>query len=394
MVAPNVSVVMCVYNEEHYIRDAIDSILSQTYDDFELIVVDDASTDGTPEILRSFVDERIIIFRNEKNSGPYRSANKGISLAQGEFIARHDADDISHPKRFEKQVNHLIKNNSIGMVSSDFQYIDKSGHIIDSVSLPASNHTLQERLTRGNIFAQGSVIFRRSVFDQVGGYRDYFPVSQDYDLWLRMSEVSELANIDAPLYQMRFHSKSISRNKRALQLACKQLAWQLASQRREGKQEGPIPTDVLSAFPPEPWKLFLDARGSTYLYFASGEFNLAAESLTRAMELLSQFANDHTEWQAWVLGRAKLLSNLRDNPQEGRKFIEWFFSQFEKPLVEKNSQETVARFYADLAFQNFQKGSSYLVFHNAWRAVRNDPRWLRNRGLWSISMKSMLSSMK
>jgi glycosyltransferase involved in cell wall biosynthesis len=389
MKRPQISVVMTVYNEERFLPIAIESILRQTFENFELIIIDDASTDHTSDVLKQYMDERIILLRNEQNSGPYVSANKGISIAKGEFIARHDADDLSHSERFERQINYLVNNRYTGLVSSDFLFIDVAGKVIDSISLPTTNEALQTRLTEGNIFAQGSVIFRRSIFEQVGGYREYFPVSQDYDLWLRIAEASEVANIPLPLYQMRFHDKSISRNKRELQLACKQLAWFLATQRRKGEQENPIPSDVLSAYPPEKNKIFNESRGSTYLYYASGEYARAEESLNHALAMQRDNEIQDINWVSWASGRAILLADLRENTSEGAAFLEWFLTRYLGDREDKRIGKELAKFYAQQAFKAYKQEQKKTVLTNAFHAVRHDWRWLSNRGLWSITSKSI-----
>jgi glycosyltransferase involved in cell wall biosynthesis len=387
--APHLSVVMCAYNEELYIRQAIDSILAQTFTDFELIIVDDASTDQTQSIIKDYSDDRIILLINNDNMGPYRSVNKGIERAQGELLARHDADDISLPDRFEFQIEILSNQPDVGLVSTDFQYIDKTGSLIESVSLPPDHKSLANRLTKGNIFSQGALMFRKHIFNQLGGYREDFPVSQDYDLWLRFSEVTNLINIQKYLYLMRFHCRSISRNKRALQLACKDFAWTQALKRRSGENENPVPPDVLSAFPPDPFKLLLDARGSAYLYYASAEIKQAEESLSRALEIQSQSRINDQNWIEWAMGRALLLADLRNDVQEGAKFLDWFLTQYSHNFDNKLIAKEKARYFVNQAFKGYEKHNKRQVVNCIFRAVTKDMHWLGNHGLWSIFLKSL-----
>ena len=267
---PLVSVILTVYNGSKFLRQALESIFSQSYSHFELIVVDDASTDNTPDILANYTDPRVHILRNDKNCGPYQSANNGIRLAKGQFVARHDADDVSLPDRFRLQVERMLSEPSLGLLGTSYHLIDSAGKIIDTSIMPTRNDELQVRILEGNIFCQGTVMIRKEIAERIGFYRDDYPVSQDYDLWLRLAEKSRIANLATPLYLFRFHPESISRTKRELQLACKQFALDLAQQRRSGGQEMPLPEDVMLAYPPHPINLFLDARGTAFLYYSSG----------------------------------------------------------------------------------------------------------------------------
>lgn len=134
-ISPKVSVVMSVYNGEKYLPETIDSILNQTFKDFEFIIINDGSTDKTAKILTSYDDPRIRIF-NQENMGLTKSLNRAISLAKGEYIARMDADDISYPERLKKQVDYLNKNPDIGLVGSKYIRIDKRGRKIDEINVP------------------------------------------------------------------------------------------------------------------------------------------------------------------------------------------------------------------------------------------------------------------
>ena len=391
MSKPRLSVVMCAYNEEQYIMQAIDSILAQTYSDFELIIVDDASTDGTQGIIQRYEDKRILYIRNESNLGPYRSANKGIALASGELIARHDADDISLPDRFELQVDNLAKNPEIGLVSTDFQYIDHKGRLIESVNLPEDHDALVARLNKGNIFAQGALMFRKILFDQLGGYNKNITIAQDYDMWLRFSEVCRLINIQKPLFLVRFHGKSISRNKRDLQLAYQDFAWDQAQRRRSGQAEIPIPEDILSVYQPDPYKLFLDARGCAYLYFVSEDKQRAIDSLKRAYELQPLDQTNKKSWLDWALSRAILLANIRDDPKEGANFLIWFQSNCPPTLDHNLIQKEVGTFYAQQAFESYMKDDKKRVIKNSILAIKNDWNWVKNRGLIVLILKSVIS---
>ncbi len=387
---PLVSVVMAVYNGQPFLRAAMDSILNQTYTNFELIVIDDASTDATAEILHAYNDPRIKIVTNLNNIGQTRSLNKGIEMARGSLIARHDADDTSYPERFEQQVDYMLAHPDVGLLGTSYEVISDSGQILEEVVLPTTHEALCERMEDGNIFCHGSVMFTASAVAKVGGYNPGFRVTQDYDLWLRLSEVSRIANLPALLYRFRFDGNSVSRTKRRLQLAYRQLALKLARQRRNGLPEDPVPADVLREFTPDPRRLLGDARRTAYLYFAAGQ-QLAAENTLRQAYQISTHELHETEsvWHNWALAMGRTLAALRHNPTEGAAFIQWVFEKL--PLSTKNDvlATVLGHYYADQAFAAFATGEKTAVPRLALAAVRNQRRWLTNRGLWAISLRSI-----
>ena len=386
-VSPLVSVVMAVYNGDHFLRQAIDSILTQSFTNFELIVIDDASTDGTSQILDGYTDSRIIALANPKNIGQTCSLNRGLAAARGVFIARHDADDISHRDRLQEQVAHMMANPALGLLGTDYHIIDENGQILETNILPTTNDELNARLYEGNIFCHGSVIMRKEVVDKVGGYHEAFRVTQDFDLWLRLAEHGEIANLARTLYQFRFDSNSVSRKKRGLQLAYGQLALKLAHQRRAGQPEDPIPSDVSSVYPPEPTRLFADARRSAYLYYAAGQKEAAASMLRQAQEYSLQVPRDVSHCADWACSQARVLAALRNNPAEGVEFINWVFVTLPIENGKKIAKQTISRFLADQAFLAFSNKQEVLPL--VMQAVRYDRRWLSNKGLWVITWRSL-----
>jgi len=209
---PKVSVIMAVYNGEKYLEEAIESILSQSFGDFEFIIVDDGSTDRTSEILREYAkkDERIKIIANSKNIGLTKSLNKAIEQANGEYIARQDADDISLPQRFEQQIYFLDKNPFYGAVGTSTKIIDEDGRIIKKAKVLKSWIIIRQILKFGNCFVHGSMMFRKHDYFRAGGYRQLFPAGQDFDLWLRMSKIRKMKNLKECLYLWRKRNSNIS----------------------------------------------------------------------------------------------------------------------------------------------------------------------------------------
>jgi glycosyltransferase involved in cell wall biosynthesis len=397
-IVPQVSVVMSVYNGGRFSAEAIDSILRQTFADFELIIIDDASTDDTAAILASYGDPRIRRIKNTENLGLTRSLNLGISLAKGFYIARHDADDISEPDRLRQQVAFLRSHTGVGLVGTNYHIIDTRGQVLETVRLPATDRELRARIVQGNIFCHGSVMFRRDVLDVVGGYHEGFPVTQDYDLWLRLAEHSEIANLNAVLYHFRFASGTISRKKRGAQLSYRQLAKALAEQRRSTGTEQAIPDDVMSEYPPEPRLLLADARRAAYLHYVAGQRDEAAQSLARAQQTLKETCGDELAriptWKEWILASAQQLARMRNDINAGVTYIHWvsdILTGTEQRLV---VDVLIGRYYADQAFIAHEARLGHRVLVYAFQSVRCDPRWMRNRGLWAISLRSLLTGYK
>ncbi|MHC4870713.1 MAG: glycosyltransferase [Planctomycetota bacterium] len=204
-----VSVILPVFNCEKYLADAVSSILKSSYDNLELIIINDGSTDSTENIINSFTDKRICYFKNDSNIGLVNSLNKGIGVSTGEYIARQDADDVSAVDRLETQVSFLDKNKDIGMVGTLYDKINENGEVIVTKNLPLSDIDIKKSLTKNNCFCHGSVIFRRSIIEKTGPYRDTAGPTEDYDLWLRFSEITRVSNIEKPLYRWRVTPESI-----------------------------------------------------------------------------------------------------------------------------------------------------------------------------------------
>ena len=204
-----VSVVMSVFNEEKYIERVMDSILSQTFTDFEFIIIDDGSTDRTLEILHSYNDKRILIIQ-QSNKGLTASLNVGINHSQGKYIARQDADDISYPSRLMEQVSYFFNNSSVAVLATRGLIIDGAR----SQNTPFySNPVIIKKLRLRNILIHSSVMIRKDIFESIGLYDEQYRTSQDYDAWIRLSEVGEISMIDKVLMSREVRIDSISNKK-------------------------------------------------------------------------------------------------------------------------------------------------------------------------------------
>lgn len=227
---PKISVIMPAYNAEKYIAEAIDSILNQTFGDFEFIILNDSSADHTEEIIRSYTDPRIVYLKNAQNMGVAATLNRGLSVAKGEYIARMDADDISLPERFEKQVAFLDKNPAVAVLGAGLERFDEGG-TLDTV-LPATD---PKQMHIDLLFACGlahpSVMMRACVIRGLGGYDLAFEGLEDYELWCRVARKYQVTTLPEVLLRYRIHSAQVTKKPseayfaRLRRLKEKQLQW-------------------------------------------------------------------------------------------------------------------------------------------------------------------------
>jgi glycosyltransferase involved in cell wall biosynthesis len=209
MRSPTVSVLMSVYNGERYLAEAVESILNQTFTDFEFVIINDGSIDGTAEILHSYQDPRIRIIE-QSNIGLTRSLNRGIALAHGGYIARMDDDDLSLPERLERQVAFLDAHSEVGVVGTTCRIVDELNNREWEQPVPLADEQLRRHLVRGNPFVHSSVMMRASAVRAVDGYNEAYPYSQDFELWVRMASHTRLANLSEVLVVRRYHWGTVS----------------------------------------------------------------------------------------------------------------------------------------------------------------------------------------
>lgn len=207
---PRVTALMSVFNSEVFVGQAIESILSQTFDDIEFIIIDDGSIDGSLEIIRGYDDSRIRVVENGANIGLTRSLNLGLEMASGEYIARMDADDVSLPERLEKQVRFLDANPDVGVVGTAVQVIDENDRVLDLIRFPGKGGVMRWLLFFLNPLVHPSVMMRKDALVEVGGYNPGMICSQDYELWWRVVGSARLANLPEVLLQLRRHSDSVT----------------------------------------------------------------------------------------------------------------------------------------------------------------------------------------
>ena len=209
--SPKITVLMSVYNGEQHLREAVDSILDQTCQDFEFVIINDASNDRTKEILDSYQDPKIIIIHNQKNLGLTKSLNIGLKKARGTYVARMDADDISLPNRLKKQEEFLNTHTDTVCVGGETIVIDESGKEHGVKKFLDNPDLIRFKMTVANQMAHPTVMFRKTTIMKNGGYDENFKYVQDFELWSKLLRGKyRFSNIPEPILLYRYHAFSIT----------------------------------------------------------------------------------------------------------------------------------------------------------------------------------------
>ena len=229
---PKVSVILPAYNAEEYLHYAVDSILDQTYKNFELLLINDGSKDNTKKIIDEYAqkDNRVVPVHQE-NMGLVATLNKGISLAKGQYIARMDADDISLPRRFETQVDLLEKNSKAVLCASSFDAINEYNEFVKLNTAPGFDEDLKRSMRLYNPIAHGSVMFAKQAVVDAGGYSDQVGPAEDYELWIRLSKLGQFVYSERSLFRWRMNPEGITHSKNdVMQESTKKLARKLRNE--------------------------------------------------------------------------------------------------------------------------------------------------------------------
>lgn len=240
MNGPEVSVIMGVYNGSVYLRESVESILSQEGVNFEFIIINDGSTDESAEILNEYAqkDGRVKIIHQE-NLGLTKALIRGCQEAYGDFIARQDSDDISLPGRLNKLLGLIKSNSKVAFVSSWAKCVGPAGELLFQINRPGDPATATQKLLHDKMGppAHGSVMFERKAYERVGGYREEFYYGQDSDLWLRMARIGKIGYVQEYLYKWRYSADAISSAKRSIQRKFGDLGQLCHKARQEGRSE-------------------------------------------------------------------------------------------------------------------------------------------------------------
>jgi glycosyltransferase involved in cell wall biosynthesis len=211
---PAISVIMPAFNAERFVAESVESVLSQTFKDFELVVVNDGSRDRTAEILDRYRDRRIVRIDHKDNQGLARTLNHGLKAAKGEFVARLDSDDVALPTRLEEQVAFLSRDTGTVIVGSNCEEIDEAGTYIRTWHYPLDDTDIRWHTLFHCSFVHSSVMFRTAILRSNGLNYDVKAVyAQDYELWSRLLSYGRGANIRQPLVKYRTHTRQISQQR-------------------------------------------------------------------------------------------------------------------------------------------------------------------------------------
>jgi hypothetical protein len=305
MTKPTVSVVMSVFNGERFLQEAVDSILSQSFCDFELIAIDDGSTDRSASILDYYrdCDARVRVY-HEEHSGLVKSLNRGCELARGKYIARMDADDVASKNRLALQIDFMEAHSEIGIVGGSVEWINATGESLYISTNPTEDSEIKaDLLGRRCAFWHPTVLLRREVFVKAGGYRCAVIGAEDYDFWLRIAEDFKLANLETVLVKYRIHSSQVSIQQR-MQQTRGTLAAQLAAIRRKNGLQDPlsemkeITPDLIVAWgipvAEQRREIFRDYQKWIRIMCVAGEYSSA---LKAAREVLVSGVEDLERWQ-------------------------------------------------------------------------------------------------
>jgi glycosyltransferase involved in cell wall biosynthesis len=377
MSIPKVSVVMSVYNSDLYIQKSVESILLQTFQDWEFIIIEDCSKDKTLSIINQYAlhDPRIKIIRNHENLGVVKSLNIGIELAQGEYIARQDGDDISLPKRLVLQVDLLDSHPEVGLVGICAQMIDHEGSPLRIGFNLISNEEIQRNLLDYNCICGPSIMVKRDCLDQIGNFfSEGLDASEDYDLCLRLAEVTQLVNLDAPVYLYRQHQDSASNTKKYQQIVNKAIALDRAIERRFGIL--PSPEKVTS--------LARDYFRAAVLGYASGDLSGAQHYLDLARKYHPGILELGEYVEKFVITCAPEGSS-----DAILEFIDGIFRDLfpaTRDLTRLRSRLT-SRLHMKEVFAGMDLQKSSGVESHLWAGIKADPSWLLNRGVLSLIVK-------
>jgi glycosyltransferase involved in cell wall biosynthesis len=213
---PKLTVLMPVYNGQRYLREAIESILGQTFSDFEFLIVDDGSRDGTSAILRSYRDDRIRVIENGGNLGLIETLNKGLQMARGQYVARMDADDVSLPRRLERQLDYMEQHRDVCVVSSYYRHIDEKHRVFETCRPETRDFLISFKMhVEGyNPICHPAAMFRTQPVRDAGGYNSEFPHAEDGALWLRLDSLgAKFGVVPRILFLYRYHSQQITQTR-------------------------------------------------------------------------------------------------------------------------------------------------------------------------------------
>jgi len=305
---PTVSVLLPVHNAARYVSATIQSVLDQTWTDFEFLITDDGSTDASADIIRQATrhDPRVH-FRQQANAGFAETLNRMLEVARGKYLARIDADDMAYPLRFAEQVHYLDSHPEVAVVGTAVMNIDRDGDSLGSSLFPVDHDAIESSLLAGSGgIIHPSTMIRGSAMRQVGGYASDLPIVEDQDLWLRLARVGRLANLEGVLLKYRVHDENMSFTGTAEAAANLRIVLQRAC--RERGLPAPAENKVIGQSPVSSWE-----RRRTWAWTAVGQHQVAT-ARKHANRLVLERPWDIQGWKLWVAACCPwILDKIRRN---------------------------------------------------------------------------------
>jgi len=390
---PKVTVIIPTYNRREYVQEAIDSVLTQTYTDFEVIVIDDGSVDGTGEALRTRYGDRIRYVWQE-NQGESMARNRAIEMTQGTYIAFLDSDDMWLPDKLARQVPVLECQPSAGMVFCQSWIIDASGQRIGErpfgSNLKLSDLSFEEMSFGNRISGPSTTLIRRTALDRIGGFDSQIHFGEDWDLWLRMELHYQFAFIPEPLVLIRRH-----RGAQCYYPSSKRNAQRLADhltllEKAFAARSGSIPINLRhQALAHQYAQAFLAE-------VAVGNATTARENLQAIVGLAPELLQDHRVFGRLMVNQAAIIAEGADGASfdQSLDYVSKILEHLHAAGIQDQSFEktVLADTYAMLGFVAYSRDDIHAARNFLLMAIRYNPSWLQNRGVASVLTRSIVGT--
>jgi GT2 family glycosyltransferase len=380
-VPPLVSVVIPTFNRCHLVQQALDSVLAQTFNDLEIIVVDDGSTDGTDQALTQYGDRIRYVW--QENQGESAARNHGIALAKGRYIAFLDSDDLWRPDKLTRQIALLERSADIGLVFCQAQMIDERGWVIPGPPIGAESEHVRpdfENLCRRNFIAPSTVVMRRTLLDATGGFDETIRYGEDWDLWLRCALVSQLQGVHEPLASVRIHSSGQwwspkpDKVQRVLADHIRLLNKAFAQWTNQSKAAQALRARCLA----------YEYGRAALANYAFEQNELARVQLQEAIRLDPQYWGEPESVSRELLDMALRIGQANsDDLKTARTYVRNAVRNLPPQLLSLSSEikRLTAQVDIELGYHFLATGATNLARSCLTRGVIADPRRVRNRGL-------------
>lgn len=376
---PATTVIIPAYNQGHYLGQAIDSALAQTRDDFEIIVVDDGSTDDTAAVARAYAADARVRYIHQPNAGLSAARNTGIRNARGRYLTFLDSDDLFLPQKLEQLTAHLEADSRLGLVSGQAIPIDESGARLGAIfdqPLPDEGR----RLLLGNPLHVGSVLLRRSWQEKVGLFDETLRSYEDWDMWLRLALAGcPMASLDTPVSLYRFHTAQMTRDGSQMTTATFAVLQKLFAR-------DDLPASWRSMRNVAYSRAYLRAAAQAY---RSGPYAAAAGYLKQAAELDASLLADNGKPLALIMAAWTDLPKIA----APLNYLENIYDNLPPELHQLQAQkrEQLGELAMRLAYSAYRHKDLAKARAAVRRALRYRPRYLANRGVLSILIRSHLA---